>query len=377
LSGQSIRDLEERRSKTLQEISYVDNLLKQTELKKNAGLSDLRIIGSRLTLREQLISGMNEEISLLRERVEINSLAIKLMEEDLIKLKGDYASKIVNLWKLKKSTPQLAFIMSARDFNQGYKRIKYLQQITDFRREETEIIFEIMSQIEKVKADIQKDISGVSEIRSNEEKQREILSQERERKRKIVNALSTKEKQLKQELEDKKRAAQRIQSEINRLIDEERRKSKVSPMTPEMKLIGDNFADNKGRLPWPVEKGLITSKFGEQQHPDLKYVKENNIGIEITSENRTIVRSVFKGQVVGLFAIPGYNMSVIIRHGKYLSVYQNIVNLKVKNGDMVETRQEIAEVFMDKEKGSISVLKFMVFNEKDMQDPELWLAKRR
>ena len=377
LFSQSIKELVDKRSKTLEEISYVDNLIKQTESQKNAGLNDLKVIGSRLSLREQLISDMNEEISLLSERVALNTLAIELMERDLVKLKNDYASKIVNVWKLKKSTPEFAFLMSAKDFNQGYKRIKYLQQITQFRREETEIIFEIKDQITKFKGELQSDISGVNEIKSKEEKQKEILNQEKERKRRLVNNLSSKERQLKKELEEKKKAAARIESEIAKLIEEERKRSLTVAETPEMKLIGDNFADNRGRLPWPVDKGLITSKFGLQKHPVLNYVQDNNIGIEITSENRTIVRSVFKGQIARIFAIPGYNMSIIIKHGRYFTAYQNVVNIKVKVGDMVDTKQELGDVFLDNQNGSRSVLKFMIFDERKSIDPELWLTKRR
>ena len=148
-------------------------------------------------------------------------------------------------------------------------------------------------------------------------------------------------------------------------------------MTPEMALIGNNFEQNRGRLPWPVEKGVITSQFGERDHPVLTYVKENNIGIEITSVNKTIVRTVFDGEVTGIFTIRGANMVVIIRHGNFRTVYQNLVNLKVKLGDMVKTKQEIGEVYCDEENGSKSILKFMIYEGTEKNNPEAWLAKRQ
>ena len=151
-----------------------------------------------------------------------------------------------------------------------------------------------------------------------------LLQGEQRKKQIIVNSLASKEKQLKKELEDKRRIAKRIEGEIARLIEEERKKSIKSDMTPEQLLIGENFIDNKGLLPWPVEKGIITSHFGVQNHPVLKYVTEDNIGIEITSSGVTPVRAIFKGEVVRVFAIAGANMAIIIRHGKYMSVYQNI-----------------------------------------------------
>jgi murein DD-endopeptidase MepM/ murein hydrolase activator NlpD len=125
-----------------------------------------------------------------------------------------------------------------------------------------------------------------------------------------------------------------------------------------------------------VEKGIITGHFGLQSHPVLKYVTEDNIDIEITSLGDTPVRSVFKGEVARIFSIPGANMAVIIRHGKYLTVYQNIVNLKVKTGDKVETKQEIGRVFNDSDNGNKAVLKFMIFDEKVKLDPELWISKK-
>ena len=134
------------------------------------------------------------------------------------------------------------------------------------------------------------------------------------------------------------------------------------------------MSENKGRFPWPVEKGIITSHFGLQKHPVFKYLTEDNIGIEITSSGKVNARSVFQGEVVKVFAIPGANMTVIIRHGKYLSVYANIVNVKVKQGDKVEVKQDIGDVYSDPGDSNNSTLKFMIFQEK-YQDPELWISK--
>ena len=377
VSGQSRKELEDQRNKTLEEITYVDNLLKETAKEKSTSINQLKIIGNKLILRENVISGMREEINLLTERISLNTIAIDMMEKDLIVMRSDYARTIVNSYKARKGNPELGYILSAKDFNQGYKRLKYLQQVTTFRRKETEIILELIEQIEKSKAKLMDDLVNVSDLKGREEKQKNLLQQEQDRKKRVVNSLGNKEKQLRKELDEKKRIALKIEAEIARIIEEERKKAIKAELTPEMKLIGENFADNKGRLPWPVEKGLITSQFGLQKHPVLAYVTEDNIGIEITSFDKTIVRSIFKGQVVRVFPISGANMSVIIRHGKYLSVYNNLINVKVKTGDMVETKQEIAEVFCDIENGSKSILKFYIFEEKEKIDPELWIVKKR
>lgn len=374
LYSQTKAELEERRKKTLEEITYVDNLLKTTEKEKSESINAVKIIGKKLNLRESVISNMGQEISLLSDRIELNSFAIDMMESDLIELKNDYARAVLNSYKQQKGFPDIVYVLSAKDFNQGYKRLKYLQQVTKFRRRESEIIMELKTQIETSKAKLQNDFNRVSELKSKEEQQKELLQREQDKKQKMVKSLNNREKQLRVELDEKKRIARKIETEIAKLIEEERKKNIKSEVTPEQRLIGENFLENKGRLPWPVEKGIITSHFGVQQNPVLKYVTEKNIGIEITSSGNVSARSVFKGVVVKIFPIRGSNMTVIIRHGKYLSVYTNIVNVIVKQGDNVDIKEKIGDVYSDPRDNFNCVLKFMIC-ETDYQDPETWIAK--
>jgi len=375
LSAQTKAELEETRKKTLEEIIYVDKLLQTTAKEKSESMNAVKIIGSKVILRESVITGMRQEISLVNERISLNTLALEMMEKDLISLKEDYARAVTNSYRQKKGNPDLVYILSARDFNQGYKRVKYLQQVTKFRRRESEIILELKSQIESSKLKLQNDLYRLSDLKSKEEQQKSLLLTEQQRKQRMVKSLSNKEKQLRKDLEDKKRIAKKIESEIARLIEEERKKAVKADITPEQKLIGENFAENKGRLPWPVEKGIITSQFGVHQNAVLKNVTEENIGIEITSSGKTSARSVFQGEVARVFAIMGANMTVIIRHGKYYSVYTNLVNVKVKTGDKVSTKQELGDVYSDPGNSNNSILKFMIVETK-YQDPENWIAKK-
>ncbi len=373
---QSKSELEERRKKTLEEIVYVDNLLKETAKEKNESLDELRIIGKKLSLRENVINGLREEIKLLNDRITLNSLAIEMMENDMIILKQDYRKAVLNSYRSSKGNSEIGYILSARDFNQGYKRLKYLQQITKFRRQETEVIMELKREIEVSKGKQEEDLVKISDLKLKEEQQKNLLQGEQGNKQKIVKSLSNKEKQLQRDLEEKKRIAKRIESEIAKLIEDERRKKTTPELSPESKLISDSFAENRGRLPWPVEKGIITSHFGIQEHPVLKYVTENNIDIEITSSGETPVRAVFKGEVRNVFTIRGANTAVMIRHGRYLTVYLNIIDVKVKTGDKVETKQEIGKVYRESENGDKATLKFMVCEEKVYLDPELWISKK-
>jgi septal ring factor EnvC (AmiA/AmiB activator) len=375
ISSQGRKDLEDQRRKALEDITYVDNLIKETTKEKSISVNQLKIIGSKLALRENIISGMREEIDLLTQRLELNRIAVELMEKDLIVMRKDYANTIINSYRAQKGNPEMWYILSAKDFNQGYIRFKYLQQVTIFRHKETQKIQELVGQIEKSRINLQEDLNNISELKGKEEIQKNLLQQEQTKKKKMINSFGDKEKQLRKELEQKKKIVQKIDEEITKLIEEEKKKRVTSELTPEQKLIGENFEDNKGRLPWPVEKGIITGQFGEQKHQILAYVTEKNIGIEITSLGKTVTRSVFKGQVMRVFPIPGGNVAIIIRHGKYLSVYQNLINVKVKQGDMVDLKQEIGDVFNDNQNGSKSILYFMIFDEKYL-DPEQWISKR-
>lgn len=376
LSGQSRSELEEMRKKNLQEIEYVDRLLKTTASQKTENVNELRVIGRKLNLREKLIDEYGQEINLLEYRIGLNALATEMLEQDLNELKKDYANSILSAYKATKGTPALAFILSAADFNQGYKRLKYIQQVAKYRRKESETIETLYTQLQGNKDRLEKDRKNVSDLKNKEVRQKQILRQEQDRKEKLVSNLSRKEKQLKQELDEKRRIARQVEKEIERLIEAERKKSETVPMSAEMKVIGESFGENRGRIPWPVDRGIITSHFGSHQHPVLKNVIEDNIGIEITSSGPTKAKSVFKGEVGGVFAISGANMAVIIRHGKYLTVYQNLVNVVVKAGDSVSLGQVIGDVYVDNGDGGKAELKFMVYEEKKKLDPEQWLTKK-
>ena len=368
--GQSRAEIEEQRKKTLDEIAYVDNLLSSTAKEKSAGMNALKILGNKLSLRESVIKGINEEVFLLTTRIDLNRLAIEVMEEDLIALRREYSNAIINSYKSKKLNPEIVYILSAKDFNQGYKRVKYLQQVSKIRRNESEIISELIEEIEKSKERQENDLEKISELKQRELQQKDLLQGEQSRKQRMVRNLTAREKQLQKELDEKRQIAKRLERELARILEEERKKSSATALSPEQKLIGDNFLDNKGRLPWPVERGTITAHFGTHQHPILKYVTEKNDGIDITSSGKTKARSIFKGEVTAITAISGANMTVIIKHGKYFTVYSNLINVKVRKGDSVETKQELGDVFEDPSDNSGSTIKFMIYDQQKFLDPE-------
>lgn len=373
---QNRAELEEMRKKNLEEIEYVDRLLKSTANKKTENINELRVIGKKLDLREKLINEYGQEISLLEYRISLNRAAGEMLDEDLENMKKEYAKSIVSAYKATKGTPALAFILSSTDFNQGYKRLKYIQQVASYRRKETETIETLYIELKETRERLERDRRNIGDLRSKEQRQKNILRDEKSKKESLVSSLSKKEKQLQQDLQEKRRIAKQIEKEIEKIIEEERRKSSTTTMTEAMKNLGNSFGEGKGKLPWPVDQGIITSHFGIQPHPVLKNVTEDNIGIEITSNGQTNARAVYRGEVMRVFAISGANMAVILRHGRYLTVYQNLVNVKIKAGDNVSTGQELGQVYVDTQGGNKAVIKFMVYEEKKKLDPEQWLLKK-
>ncbi|MFP4487707.1 MAG: murein hydrolase activator EnvC family protein [Bacteroidales bacterium] len=375
--GQTRAELEEQRKQALKDIRYVDNMLQKTAEEKSETMSELNMIRRKLMLRENIISGLLEEQELLEGRMELNKLAIDLMEHDIELLVKEYENAIKHAQKVSKGNPELAYILASKDLNQGYKRIRYLQQVAKYRRREAEVIMELKDEVEENKDKLENDLIKISELKSAEEIQKGNLQNEQRNQRNVINRLSRQENELKRELEQKRKIAEEIEKEIERVIEEEKKRNAMTAMTPEEELIGDDFSRNMGRLPWPVERGVITSQFGVHDHPVIKGAKINSIGVEITSGTREIARAVFKGKVMSVFGISGGNMAVIIRHGKFLTVYQNLVNVKVKPGDEVSAKEYIGDVFYERDGEEKSVIKFMIYEEKEKKDPEKWLSKRR
>ena len=375
LCGQTRTELEQRREAALQDIDYLDNMIKETSKEKSQNMNQLSLLRRRLNLRENVIDDLLREQQLLNDRMELNKLAIDMMSEDIDILIREYEKAIKHAQKVSKGNPELSYILASKDINQGYKRLKYLQQVAKYRRREAEIILDLKDEVEENRKKLENDLIEISELKNREETQRENLKREQANQRRVIRGLSAKENQLRREMNEKKQIAAEIEKEIERIIEEESRRKEMTELTPDDMLTGENFVNNKGRLPWPVERGVITAQFGVHDHPVIKKAKINNIGIEITSGTKEAARAVFKGKVMSVFGISGGNMAVIIRHGKFLSVYQNLVNVKVKPGDEVDAKEYIGDVYYDDNEKSI--IKFMIYEEKEKKNPEDWLAKKR
>ena len=319
--------LQKTKKQIEQEISYTNMLLEQTQKSKQTSLNKLILINRQIGKREALIETINSEIDQIQKEIDIQSEHVQKLTEELQKLKDEYATMIYFAYKNLSIYNRIMFIFAAEDFNQAFNRLKYYQQYGSYRRTQAEIIRKAQTELTQrinTLEDTKRQKSALAQTKENEKIR---LMGEKEEKDKTVQDLNKKEKQLLARLKEKQEAARKLQKEIERIIAEEikaaeirarneaKAANKPKPVVTENKImltpveieLSSSFSANKGRLPWPSEKGIITGFFGEHSHPILKYVKVRNNGIDIATEEGASVRAVFAGKVSRVMSFPNMN----------------------------------------------------------------------
>lgn len=385
VNAQSIKELEAEKRKNLEEIKYTNKLLEEARKSSKKSYQELLIINRKIQLRNRLINNIYSEISYLTQKVEESEDSLKVLQANLKKIKNEYAKLIYFAYKNKSEYDRLLFILSSNDFNQAYRRMKYLQQYAKYRRQKAEELVSIQKEIDKKIIRLEKRKQEQFALIKEKEEEAKTLASEKSKQGDVLAELKKQEKKLRAKLKEKEKATRKIQKMIEDIIAEEARKaaeaarkagkspSKKYALTPEDKLISDNFGKNKGRLPWPVERGVVISSFGKHKHPVLKDIWIENNGIDIATGQGEPARSVFKGVVSRVFSIPGKNMAVIIRHGNYLSVYTNLIDVAVKSGDTVEAKQILGKVYTDTS-DSKTVVHIEIWQSNKKMNPLLWLS---
>jgi septal ring factor EnvC (AmiA/AmiB activator) len=376
ISGQTIKDLEQRKKKTEEEIELTNNLLSDTEKKRIESLSELNLLKTKIGLRKKLIADIDKQVELVENEIHDKNLIIKGLEKDIQNLKKEYAKLIRFAWRNRTKMQILVFIFSSDDFSQAYRRMRFYQQLLNFRQKQGNEIIQTQSlmndEIEKLKIHKSKLVSLKSE------KSSEITTLDKEEKRfsTSVSQLRAKERQLRKELDERRKSMEALNKAIETLIAEEARKAaeqKTEKVRDSRYLkLSDGFAGNKGKLPWPTAQGVIVGEFGEHNHPVLKGVKIKNNGIDISSPAGTKVKAIYEGEVKKVVTIPGSNVAVIIRHGDFLTVYSNLSTVYVKVGDTVQAQKEIGEVYTDPGTNK-SVFNLQIWQESQIQNPKLWI----
>lgn len=381
--------LQARKAKIEEDINYTNKLLTETKKSKQATLNQLVLLNKKISHRQELIYAINSEIQQIDSKISQTNDTIAELSDNIKRLKEEYARMIYYAQKNKSSYSRLMFIFSSQSFNQAYQRLKYFQQYSSYRKNQVRVIRETQAMLAEKVALLQSHKKEKVSLKSAEERERQKLSQEKQEQDKTVKNLSQKEKDLLKKLRESEKAAKKLQKAIEDLIAEELRKAretakktgtKPTPenafgLTPSEMKLSNSFAGNKGILPWPTERGVISETFGEHAHPVLKGIKTKNNGVDISTTQGAIARSVFDGIVTSTMTLPNYNNVVIIRHGEFLTVYSNLKEIYVKKGDKVTTKQKIGVIETD-ESGKTK-LHFELWKGKILQNPGVWIAKPR
>jgi septal ring factor EnvC (AmiA/AmiB activator) len=376
--AQSKEELLDKRQQKLREIKYTNELLSETRETKKKNYNQLLILQKRIEIREDIIDNIQSQINQLnREIIGIN-LRINDIRHRIDDIKKDYGELIRHAYRYYSINSKIMFILSSKSFNQAYKRIKYMNQYAEYRKQQVQELKQLQRQLVVKLDDLEKARRDKQDLIANKAAEKTQFLNEKNKKDLLIKNLKSRESELKSELANKRRIAQKLQKEIQRIIELERKRienSKFKQLTPEQLLIANNFERNRGKLPWPTVRGIITEEFGRHPHAILKGVFVNNNGVDITTTAGSEVRAIFDGVVTKVIAIKGANNTIIIRHGSYLTVYQNLVNILVEKGEKVKTKDPIGYVY-NQEDSNKSVLHLEIWNETEKLNPKIWLAGR-
>ena len=400
--GKTKKQLQSEIASLEKEISTANQLLKKTKKDKEMTLNEVSILDQKIKQREQLITTYNEQIAVLDEEINIGQKNIKSLNTDLINLRKEYAKMVSFAYKNRNNYNKLGFIFASKDFNQAFTRVRYIRQFNDARKVKMEQIASTERQIAGEVEASQQAREEQTALLKDEKTQKETLQKEKKELNGQVTKLKKKEGNLQQDIKSKQQQAKKLQKAIDDIIAEEIRKAnaeaerkrkeeakknankgktttpaskeKGMALTPAEKTLSTNFVNNKGKLPWPVERGVISSSFGKHASVVSDKVTVTNNGIDIATTENAQARAVFEGEVASVTKLTGSNTVVIIRHGEYFTVYSNLENVTVKRGDKVKTKQNIGTVHTNKTENKTE-LHFELLKEQSRQNPANWLSK--
>ncbi len=374
--SQSIDEVKKKKEQAEKEISYLNKLLNSTRNNRSTTLQKLTIINQKIVKGKEIIQSLNDEVSYLEKLITDNERIKTHLESNRQKMMDFYAKMVYETWKKKNQSDKLVFIFSSTTLMQAYARYKYFDQVQDYSKRQIELIKAANDSLTTVNNKLNLLVSEKNGKQNLIVAKNAELIREQNQANSYVNELKKKERELDKKLKAEIKKREVLANKLKSLIAAQAKKSGSKnsnyKLTPEEKLISDDFAKNKGKLPWPVEEGFVSEKFGVNVHPLFKQVKLTNDGITVTTSVGADVRSVFTGTVVEIMFIPGYNNVVMIRHGNYLTLYSNIIKVYIRKGDVIKLKQKIGKLASDNE--SSSTLNFQIWRDKEKLDPQLWLS---
>ncbi len=409
VNAQSSAELQKQRERIDREIRQLSESLKLTSSDKTLSLKQVNALTTQLKLRERKIETINSEIRILNNQIASNTKAIRELRDQLAQLRKDYERMVLFAFRNRNAYNKMMFIFASRDFNQAFKRIKYLQQLNGSRKQKAVEIAETQREIELKVAQLEASREEHARLLSEQRSERSEIAKEQGEESRVLKALTQQETQFKQEInkrqQELKRLAGAIDQAIKRELEEELKREEAARLaaakleaartgktveeveaatpvvrktdaellaaTPEAARLSADFAENKGKLPWPVKNGIVTLGFG--QHTTGKNVGYDNPGIRIQTHQDMPVTAVFDGEVTVVIPMQGLGYVVVVKHGRFYTVYGNLRSLAVKKGDKVRVGQQLGVAITDSE--GLTEVHFQVMDVRVEQNPEVWLAK--
>ena len=395
--------LEQRKAQLQEEIRAQEQLIRSKSKIQKSVITVIAIQTKKIQLHEKIIVTSEKQAKVLKNNMYLNQMEINRLKSDLTILKEDYGKMIVKSYKSRSEQSRAMFLLSSQNFLQAYKRAQYMKQYSTFRKLQGEEIIIKSRKLDTYnnKLDVQKsEKQKLIADQTKEQHQLELAKLEQER---LVNSLKKDKKKIATEIRGKQKESRAIDQRIKKLISaaiaeanrrtaEANRKanptkvvtaaetralesSTVILLTPEAKIVSDNFKANRGRLPWPVEKGTIYQGFGDKPHAVYKLLTVHNSGVDIDTEEGSSARAVFGGIVTKVIALTPVNKAVFVQHGDYFTVYQNLSSVNVSAGDKVSIKQSIGKIRTNGDSGK-TILKFMVMQNTSPTNPSGWLSSR-
>jgi len=374
-------DIENKKVEVEKAINYTNELINETQVKKQATLTDLSMINQKITLRKSLIQALDQEKEIFLDTIFQKLASIERINTELVLLKDEYTKMIRSAYKNRNMHQRLLYIFAADDFAQAYRRMNYYKIYAQQRQKQVMLIEKANKRfIDEVKSLMEK-MAQIEETRIDVSQEQEKLDSEKMLKNEVVKNLVKKEKELITTQKKFQSQADLLKNKIEQTIHEENLNGNYgsttgdnSPTTSHDEInMTDSFTAQRGKLPWPLEKGVISSEYGEHDHPDLKGIKVKNNGINIATGLNSKARVVFDGVVTRVMKVPNFNNVVIVRHGEYLSVYSNLDNVFVTKGIKVSAGQEIGTLFAPVGQQK-SELHFEIWKGKNQLDPTQWIS---
>lgn len=373
--GQDKQKLKTQISQLEKEIAYTNTLIEETQKNKDVSIIQIKLLDQQIKKQENLLKKLRQEIQRVDQEISQKQLMVHQKEEELQLLKDEYSKMIVFARKNLNQYDRLMFIFASQNFNQAYKRLKYFEQYSQYRKNQVVIIQHKQDSLESSIAKLIKLKTEKTELRQKEENEISKINRKKIKQERGLRELKGKEKQLKKDLQKKNREKEKLQKQIEKILTEEARKAKEYNLTPDQIQLSKNFEENKGKLPWPVLKGVVYSSFGEHSHPVLKGIKTRNDGIDIVTNQGSNARVVFDGEVRSIISVPGSaNFAVLVKHGNFFSLYSNLEKVFVKPGDMVKVKQDLGKISKDPE-DKTTKLQFQIWKSTSKLNPVHWLSK--